>query len=102
MANVAKARIDALKQQQADLHARIVAAEEDRRKRTGRLAERAGLFDLDVDDETLEREFSALAARLRAAGPASVPKGNGAADAAAATAARSKGKGSGVASGAEG
>jgi hypothetical protein len=102
MANAAKTKIDALKQQQADLHARIVAAEEDRRKRTGRLAERAGLFDLDVDDETLEREFSALAARLRADCPATVSAGNGPTDPAAPAAARTKGKGVSVASGAEG
>jgi TraC-like protein len=99
MANAAKTRIDALKAQQAELQARIAMAEEDRRKRTGRLAERAGLFDLDVDEDTLEREFSALAARLRDASAPPLPTSDGPTDVAAAIAARATGKGGRVASG---
>jgi hypothetical protein len=99
MVNAAKARIDALKAQQADLQVRIGVAEEDRRKRTGRLAERAGLLDIDVDDDTLEREFSALAARLRDAGAPSLSASHGSANVAETIATRATGKSLRVASG---
>lgn len=53
------AQMEALKKQLVELDAKAG-------ERLGKLAVRAGLADLNLDDETLVREFQALAGRFRA------------------------------------
>ena len=52
------ARMDALKRELAELDAKAG-------ERIGKLAVRAGLADLDLDDDALMREFQALAGRFQ-------------------------------------
>ena len=60
------AQMEALKKQLVELDAKAG-------ERLGKLAVRAGLADLNLDDETLVREFQALAGRFR--GNAAQPPG---------------------------
>ncbi len=52
------AQMEALKKQLAELDAKAG-------ERLGKLAVRAGLADLSLDDETIVREFQAIAGRFR-------------------------------------
>lgn len=52
------ARMDALKKELAELDAKAG-------ERIGKLAVRAGLADLDLDDDALMKEFQALAGRFQ-------------------------------------
>jgi hypothetical protein len=55
------AQLDSIKKELAQLETK--AAE-----RIGRIAVRAGIADLDIDDDKLAQEFAAIAAKFQAAG----------------------------------
>jgi hypothetical protein len=102
MLSKGKIKLAGLRLEQEEIRRRIQDAIDDQYKRFGRLAERAGLFEANVDDDTLEQALRDLAGRFRSDGAAALPAGHGAADVTTATGGREKGKGRHVTNGAEG
>ncbi len=102
MLSKSKVKLAGLRLEQEEIRRRIQDAVDDQYKRFGRLAERAGLFEANVDDDTLEQALRDLAGRFRSEGAAALPAGDGAADVTSATGGGEKGKGRHVPSRTEG
>ena len=102
MLSKSKIKLAGLRLEQEEIRRRIQDAIDDQYKRFGRLAERAGLFEVNINDDRLEQALRELAGRFRAEGAATVPAGTSVADVTTATGSREKGKGRHVTSGAEG
>jgi hypothetical protein len=87
-----KMRLAGMKLEQEELSRKVARELAEQHKRMGRLAEAAGLFDVDVDDDVLRKAFSEIAARFRNQGASAASAGAAAEDLAAAAGPRAKGK----------